>query len=194
MGRTFAFLKHAVGLHLHGQTIADLIHEERAAMSRLEGSSRLALAPVNAPSYSRRVRFRRVSGAAVDGDEGSLRATFSEWRAFHQFFQLPLSPVMRTRLDCGAMVWIKSKMAHLGTLPDTVQTGRAAQLAEVPGLFSTWALATSFCATGQPGVVLNNVAIGAGVDGAMAVDGGYAGYKQEKGVGEISLNFRDRHQ
>src|SRR5580765_4836899 len=142
-GPHFAFLKHAVEFYLHGKThVADLIHEEGAAMSRLEESFAIGIGASECAFHiAEEFRFKKClwKGAAIDGDEGSLRANAVFMNGTrHQFFS---SAAFAGNEDAAGLrrdgLDQVEDGAHLGTLPDdAVETGQTAQFpAEVPGLF-----------------------------------------------------------
>src|SRR4029077_17059634 len=72
-GTDFAFLEHAVQLHLHGQAhITDLVHEQRTAVSSLEKSlAILSGAGEGAFHIAKQFRFQQRfrKCAAIDGDK-----------------------------------------------------------------------------------------------------------------------------
>ena len=123
------------------------------------------------------------------------RALFSWMARATSSFPVPLSPVISTRLDCGAMFSISSKMARIfGAGADHVVEPRkppqfAAQIARF--LLQRQVLShllhggTQFV---EQAIALDDVAVRAEihrVDGR--VDGGHAGDQEKVVAGETSL-------
>src|SRR5271170_4418387 len=75
-GSYFPFLKYAIELHLHGQAhVANLVHEERPAMRRLEESLTIIIRPSEGPFHvpeELRFKQRLRESAAIDGDKRCL--------------------------------------------------------------------------------------------------------------------------
>src|SRR6516225_7208868 len=112
------FLQNPIKLYLHGQVhVADLVHKQRPAIGGLEQARRFSLAPVNAPFiYPNSSESSSVSGNApqlIVMNGAPERALFSWMALATSSLPVPLSPVISTRLFCGATVWIRSKMAFI---------------------------------------------------------------------------------
>ena len=86
IGPDLAFLQHAVELHLHGDAhVADLVHEQSAAMGRLEQAAAIFVgAGEGAFHVAEQLGFEKGFGkrSAIDGDERVLWSArcFREWR------------------------------------------------------------------------------------------------------------------
>src|SRR5690348_3647098 len=199
-GPYLALLKDAVEFDLHGEAhVADLIHEERAAMGCLEESLAIVIrASEGALHVAKKLRFQESlrKSAAIDGDEGSLSASaVLVNRPRYQFFSgaalagdEDAAGLWRDRLDQF------EDGTHFGALPDdVVEPCQAAQFpAEVSGLLLPFQALSDFL-DGAPElvhefVVLDDIAVGPGVDRCDGrLDGGNSGNQEEECVGRDFL-------
>src|ERR1700730_5366894 len=192
----FAFLQNAVQLDLHGQAhIADLVHEQRATMSRLEkplailGSAREGPFHV-AKQFRFQQRFRKR--AAIDGDKRGLRAltVFVNGSRDQLFTSTAFASDEHAASLRGDGLDHVEDFTHLGTLADDiVETCKTPELAtKISSFFfplETFRNLTNGAAKLVHQVMIfNYIAIRAGIDGG---DGGFhgrhAGNQQEEALG-----------
>ena len=194
-GRTFAFLEHAVELHLHGEAhISDLVHEKRSAIGSLkEAAAILAGAGEGTLHVAEQLGFEERLGecAAIDGDEGlfGARAILVDG-ARDEFF----SRAAFAGDEHAAGLWRDGlnqveDLAHLRAgADDVVEARKAADLApENAGLFLQFDVLGNLCDRLaqfiDESVAFDDVAVGAEIDG---IDGrgerGNAGNQDEDGL------------